>query len=183
MMEEIKANPGKFTASGTAVGGIWHLAMANWLIGEGLAPDHVRWIPSAGAAPAQQEMLAGGVHMVTCSLAEVSALVDDGRLRVLAFMGEERSPRYPDVPTLKELGIPVVTNTWRGFFAPKGVPEEIMKKLEETLAKAVASQEFIDFMNSRGFGIHFRNAKEWGEFVVNSDEQFGPIMKAAGLAK
>ena len=183
MMEEIRPNAGKFTASGTAVGGIWHLAMANWLIGEKLAPDHVRWIPQAGAAPAQQEMMAGGITMVTCSLAEVSALVDAGRAKVLAYMGEERSPRYPDVPTLKELGVPVTVGTWRGVFAPKGVPADIMRKLEETVAKAAASKEFSDFMNSRGFGIHFLNAKEWGEFVVHSDEQFGPVMKAAGLAQ
>ena len=180
---DVKANKGKYTASGTSVGGIWHLAMAHWLIGEGLAADHVRWIPSAGAAPAQQEMVAGGVSMVTCSLAEVSALVDAGRAKVLAYMGEERFSKYPGAPTLKELGVPVSTGTWRGVFGPKDMPEDVLKKLEDVLTKVVASKEFVDFMNSRGLGIRFLPSKEWGEFTVNANTQFGVVMKEAGLSK
>jgi tripartite-type tricarboxylate transporter receptor subunit TctC len=183
LMADVKANKGKYTASGTVVGGIWHLAMAAWMVGEGLAADHVRWIPSEGAAPAQQEMVAGGVDMVTCSLAEVSALVEAGRAKVLAYMGDERSPKHPDVPTLKELGIPVSTGTWRGVCGPKDMPEDVLKKLEESLTKAVASQDFIDFMNSRGFGIRFLPSKDWGEFMVNADTLLGVVMKEAGLVQ
>jgi len=183
LIGDVKANKGKYTASGTVVGGIWHLAMAAWLVGEGLSADHVRWIPSEGAAPAQQELMAGGVNMVTCSLAEVSALVDAGRAGVLAYMGEERSPRYPDVPTLKELGVPVNIGTWRGIFGPKGMPEDVVKKLEETLTKVIASQEFVEFMQGRGLGIRFLPSKEWGEFSIQASEQLGVVMKEAGLVK
>jgi len=183
LMADVKPNEGMYTASGTVVGGIWHLAMAAWLSGEGLSPNHVRWIPAEGAAPAQQEMMAGGVHMVTCSLAEVTALVDAGRAKVLAYMGEERNPIYPDVPTLKEMGIPVSIGTWRGIFGPKDIPEDILNTLEETLTKVVASQEFIDFMNSRGLDISFLPSREWGEFAVQAYEQLGVIMKESGLAQ
>jgi len=183
LMKDVKANKGKYTASGTVVGGIWHLAMAAWLVGEGLPADHIRWIPSEGAAPAQQELMAGGVDMVTCSLAEVSALADAGKVKVLAYMGDERSAKYKDIPTLKELGVPVSTGTWRGVFGPKGMPEDLVKKLEETLMKALASKDFIDFMNSRGFGIRVFSAKEWGEFTRQAGEQFGVVMKEAGLVK
>jgi len=181
LMADIRANEGRFTSSGTSIGGIWHLAKAAWLSGEGLSPEHVRWIPSEGAAPAQQEMLAGNIDMVTCSLAEVSALVGDGRFRVLAYMGEERNPNHPDVPTLRELGVPVSIGTWRGVFGPQGMPENVVQVLEETLARVVASDEFIDFMNSRGFSIHFLPSQEWAEFTRQADEQFGVIMRDAGL--
>jgi tripartite-type tricarboxylate transporter receptor subunit TctC len=181
LIEDVKANKGKYTSSGTAVGGIWHLAMAAWLVGSKLPADQVRWVPSAGAAPAQQEMVAGGVSMVTCSLPEVSALVEAGKAKVLASMGEKRSPKYPDIPTLTELGIPVTTGTWRGIVAPKGLPEDILKKLEDTLTKVTSSKEFVDFMNSRGFGIYFVPSKEWGDFMAKADSQFGVVMKEAGL--
>jgi tripartite-type tricarboxylate transporter receptor subunit TctC len=183
LADEVKANPGKLTASGTGVGGIWHLAMAGWLVGAGLPANQVRWIPSEGAAPAQQELMAGGVSMVTCSLPEVVALVDAGKAKILAYMADERSPRYPDVPTLKELGVPVTVVTWRGISAPKGIPADVMGVLESSLKKAVDSQEFVDFMNTRGLGIKYMPAKEWGEFMVESDRQFGAVMREAGLAK
>jgi tripartite-type tricarboxylate transporter receptor subunit TctC len=183
LAEDVKANAGKYTASGTAVGGIWHLAMAAWLTAAGFPSGQVRWIPSEGAASAQQEMMAGGVDMVTCSLPEVIAMVDAGKAKILAYMGDERSTKYPDVPTLKELGVPASVGTWRGISGPKGIPEDVMAVLESTLGKVVASQEFIDFMKSRGLGVRYMAAKEWGAFMVEADSQFGAIMKDAGLVK
>jgi len=183
LIEYVRANEGVLNASGTTVGGIWHLAMAAWLSAEGLASDHIHWIPSAGAAPAQQEMLAGNIDIITVSLPEVAALVDAGRLTVIAYMGDERNPTRPDVPTLKELGVPVNAATWRGLFGPRGMPENVVQVLEETLETIVASQEFIDFMNSRGFNIAFYPSEEWAEFVRQSDEQFGVVMREAGLVQ
>ncbi|MDR1732542.1 MAG: tripartite tricarboxylate transporter substrate binding protein [Synergistaceae bacterium] len=179
----IKANPGKLTASGTAAGGCWHLALAMWLTAAGFKADDVRWIPSEGAAPAQQELMSGGIDMVTVSVPEVAALVDAGKTKILAYMSEVRSTKYPEVPTLKELGIPVSTGTWRGIFAPMGVPGDIMKLLEATVSKVVKEKDFIDFMNSRGLGINYLPSKEFGALVVKSDEEFGVAMKAAGLTK
>ena len=171
LMADVRASRGQYTASGTTAGGIWHLAMASWLVAEGLPANHVRWIPSAGAAPAQKEMMAGGVNMVTCSLAEVSELAGAGKAKVLAYMGEERSPKFPDVPTMKELGVfaPNV-GAWRGIVGPNGMPQEAVRKLEETLAKIIASREFIEFMEGRGFGIRFLPSKEWGEFMIDAEK-------------
>ncbi|GHS87500.1 hypothetical protein AGMMS49957_07450 [Synergistales bacterium] len=183
LMNDVKAGKGKLTASGTAVGGIWHLAMEAWIVGAGLPIGQVRWIPTEGANPAQQELLAGGVDMVTCSLPEVIALVDAGKEKILAYMGDERTPKYPDVPTLKELGVPVTVGTWRGVVAPKGIPTEITDILEASLKKAIDSKEFIEFMASKNYGVKYMPSKEWGEFMIAADEQFGSVMKAAGLAK
>jgi tripartite-type tricarboxylate transporter receptor subunit TctC len=183
LVADVKANPGKFVASGTGIAGIWHLAMAAWLVNAGFPTNQVRWIPSEGAASGQQEMMAGGVDMVTCSLPEVVALVDAGKEKILAYMADERNSRYPDVPTLKELGVPVSVAAWRGISAPKGVPADVMNLLESTLKKVVESKEFIDFMASRELGVKYMPAKEWGEFMVEADNQFGAVMKEAGLIK
>ena len=84
LADAIKASPaGKFKASGTGQGGIWHLALASWLGAMGLKADHVRWVPSNGAAPAMQDLAAGGLDFTTCSVPEARAMLDAGRARSL----------------------------------------------------------------------------------------------------
>ena len=71
LADAIKAAPaGKIKASGTGQGGIWHLALVGWLTAMGLKADHVPWVPSNGAAPAMQDLAAGGIDIVTCSVPE-----------------------------------------------------------------------------------------------------------------
>ncbi len=181
--EYIRQHPGKLVASGTGVGGIWDIARAGWLRAAGFDINDVRWVPSKGAAPALQELVAGGVDLVTCSLAEAIPLIEAGQVRPLAFMGEERHPDYPCVPTLKELGIDWTCGTWRGIAVPKGTPPEVVKVLEEALAKIVQMEEFKEFMKQNGFGIQFRPAKEFGAFMENQDRVLGELLKALGLAK
>ena len=92
----------------------------------GLKPDHVAWVPSNGAAPAMQDLAAGGVDIVTCSVPEARALIEAGKARSLAVMAQERNPAFPNVPTLKEaMGIDYATGAWRGFAGPKGLPADI----------------------------------------------------------
>ena len=107
LSEAIKAAPaGKFKASGTGQGGIWHLALVGWMQALGLKPDHVAWVPSNGAAPAMQDLAAGGIDIVTCSVPEARAMIDAGRAKSLAIMAAARNPQFPNVPTLnEELGI------------------------------------------------------------------------------
>jgi tripartite-type tricarboxylate transporter receptor subunit TctC len=100
------APPGKLKASGTGQGGIWHLALIGWLVAMGLKPDHVAWVPSNGAAPGMQDLAAGGIDIVTCSVPEARAMIDAGKARSLAIMANARNPMFKDVPTLNEtLGI------------------------------------------------------------------------------
>ena len=120
------APPGKFKASGTGQGGIWHLALVGWLTAMGLKPDQVPWVPSNGAAPAMQDLAAGGIDIVTCSVPEARAMIEAGKATSLAIMAQARNPQFPDVPTLKEaMGIDYDTGAWRGFAGPKGLPQPI----------------------------------------------------------
>jgi tripartite-type tricarboxylate transporter receptor subunit TctC len=179
----IKENPGTLTDSGTGQGGIWHLAMAGWLKTLGLSPTDIKWIPSKGAAPALQDMLAGGIDMSTCSLPEAATLIEAGKVKPLAIMAPERNTSYPDVPTLKEMGVDWTCATWRGIGAPKGTPQEIIDVLEAAVKKVVENQEFIDFMNNRGFGIYWLNSADFAAALEQADKDNGEVMKAAGIAK
>jgi tripartite-type tricarboxylate transporter receptor subunit TctC len=178
------APPGKLKASGTGQGGIWHLALIGWLVAMGLKPDHVAWVPSNGAAPGMQDLAAGGIDIVTCSVPEARAMIDAGKAKSLAIMASARNPQFKDVPTLNEtLGINYSIGAWRGIGAPKGLPPEIAAKLTAALKKAFDSKDYQDFMNSRGFGMKFADGKGFADFMAASDTSMASAMKAAGLAK
>ncbi len=178
------APPGKFKASGTGQGGIWHLALVGWMQAMGLPANQVAWVPSNGAAPAMQDLAAGGLDLSTCSVPEARAMIDAGKARCLAIMAPERTTLFPDVPTLKEaMGIPYTTGAWRGFAGPKGLPQPIATKLTTTLKKIYDSKEYKDFMSSRGFNIVWNDANAYTDFMDKSDKQMGDAMKAAGIAK
>ena len=185
LMDAIKASaPGSMKASGTGQGGIWHVALGGMLQAAGLAPDHVQWVPSQGAAPGLQDLVAGGVDIVTCSVPEAKALIDAGKVKSLAVMSAERNPAFPDVPTLQEgAGIAFTVGAWRGIAGPKGLPEDVTGKLVPLLEKIHGMPEFKDFMNQRGFGMVYKPPVEFAAFMAERDQAFGGIMKGLGLAK
>ncbi|MGH6898125.1 MAG: Bug family tripartite tricarboxylate transporter substrate binding protein [Geminicoccaceae bacterium] len=183
VLDAIKASPGEHNASGTGQGGIWHLALAGMLQEAGIAPDAAPWVPSQGAAPGLQDLVAGGVDIVTCSVPEAQALLEAGRVKSLAVMSEERNPAFPDVPTLKEAtGLDWTVAAWRGIAGPKGMPEEVSDKLVPLLKQVWDSQEFRDFMAQRGFGVVWRDPQGFEQWMAESDASLGSVMKAVGLA-
>jgi tripartite-type tricarboxylate transporter receptor subunit TctC len=185
LADAIKAAPeGKFKASGTGQGGIWHLGLIGWLQAMGLKPNHVAWAPSNGAAPAMQDLAAGGIDIVTCSVPEARAMIDAGKAKSLAIMAKARNPQFKDVPTLNEtLGINYSVGAWRGIAGPKGLPEAVQATLMAELKKAFDSNEFQDFMNARGFGMTYQDQKGFAAFMAEGDKAMGSAMSAAGLAK
>jgi tripartite-type tricarboxylate transporter receptor subunit TctC len=185
LAEAIKAAPpGKMKASGTGQGGIWHLAMIGWLQAMGLRPDHIAWVPSNGAAPGMQDLAAGGLDLVPCSVPEARAMIEAGKARSLAILAPERNPTFPNIPTLKEeMGIDYSTGAWRGFAGPPKLPADIVAKLVAAHKKVYDSKEYKDFMSSRGFGVKWADPQGFAKFMDTADEQMGKAMKAAGLAK
>jgi tripartite-type tricarboxylate transporter receptor subunit TctC len=185
LAEAIRTRPaGTFRASGTGQGGIWHLALVGWLQAMGLRGDHVRWVPSNGAAPAMQELAAGGVDIVTCSVPEARAMLDAGRARSLAIMAPERNPQFPNVPTLNEtLNINYSVGAWRGIAGPRNLPQDVQGVLVPALKKAFDSTEFKDFMNQRGFGMVYQEPQGFAQFMAEGDRAMGEAMRAAGLAR
>jgi tripartite-type tricarboxylate transporter receptor subunit TctC len=181
----IKAAPaGRLKASGTGQGGIWHLALIGWLQAMGLRPDHVAWVPSNGAGPAMQDLAAGGIDIVTCSVPEARAMIDAGRARSLAIMSAQRNPLFANVPTLNEtLGISYSVGAWRGIGGPRGMPADVSARLTAALRKVYEAKEFTDFMSGRGFGLRWSDPAGFAAFMEAGDKAMGDAMKAAGLAK
>jgi tripartite-type tricarboxylate transporter receptor subunit TctC len=184
LLSAIKANPGKMKASGTGQGGIWHLAIAGLLKQQGIDPNALPWVPSNGAAPGMQDMVAGGVDVVPCSIPEARAMIDSGKARALAIMDANPPALYPNVPTLKkEIGSDWQIAAWRVIAAPKGLPADVQKTLVAALKKVYDSKEYKEFMASRGFGVVWADPAGTTKFMADSDANLGAALKAVGLAK
>lgn len=185
LLQAIKDKPaGTLKASGTGQGGIWHLGLVGWLISEGIDPKKVPWVPSQGSAPAMQDLAAGGLDFVTASLPEGRAMIDAKKAIPLANMDTKRLWLYPDVPTLTEAtGTKFSILTWRAMLGPKGLPPEVTEKFMPVLKKAHQSKEFQEFMRNQGYGVAWMEPADSVAHMEKAYEEFGRVMKAAGLGK
>jgi len=184
LLQAIRANPGKLRASGTAQGGIWHVALYGLLDEQQIPPASVVWVPSNGSAPALLDLVAGGVDIVPGSQAEARSLIDAGKVKSLAILDEKPSSLYPAVPTGKQaIGTSWTMGPWRGIGAPRNLPPEIQARLESAVKNAYDSPEYRDFMNNRGFGMRWAGPAEFADFIAASDKQMGVVMKAVGLSR
>jgi len=183
LLNYVKSNPGKAWTSGAPKGGVYDLARAGMLKTAGIPVAAMPYVPSTGAAPALQDLVAGRVQVVTVSLVEGRPLIHAGKVRALATMAEKRDPAFPNVPTLKELGINWSIGTWRGIALPKGTSPEIVAVYEKAVGKIVKSKKFVDFMKNGPFGVLYRGSADFSRFLAEQDELMGVLTKEAGITK
>lgn len=184
LLTYIEENPGEVTASGTGQGGIWHLALLGMLIDNDIPLDAVNFVPSDGAAPALQELVAGGIDMTTNALGESKTMLDSDRAKALGVMGTERDPAFPDVETLQEqLGSDYSMSVWRGIAGPLDMDPTVVEELECHLGLIAESDEFNDFMTDSGLGVKYAGAEDFQTLMREDDAAKGEVMEEAGLAK
>lgn len=181
----IRAAPQSLTASGTANGGAWHLALAGWLIAANCSADDVLWIPSEGANPSLQQLLSGGVDMVCCSLPEARTLLEGGQVRALGVMAPKRAPGFEEIATFQEQGRDWSLGGWRGLAVPKETPPEIADKLVEVIKRIVARPaepgSFAEFMLTQKFDNTWRGPEEFKEFLAENDETLGTLLQSDAM--
>lgn len=126
-------------------------------------------IPFKGDAASIQELLAGRLDFVSSIAASAAPQIQAGKLRLLAVASARRHPGYPDVPTLKELGLPVLEESFAGLFVPRGVPEPILAKLDAACALAAASDAVHDAAAHSHQVVAYLPRAAWERRI---DEQF-----------
>lgn len=179
-----KAPKGEYLASGTGQGGSWHIALAGMLGAVGLEPDHVRWVPSQGGAPALQDLMAGGVTFFTGSPAEALSLAEAGRVRTLAVMHPGRVEAFPDIPTLKETnGTEWAMGSPYGLVAPKGLPAEIQEQVSSAARTAFESSAFQEFLKERGYAPQWMDGAEFQAFLDERSATLGKLISELGLGQ
>lgn len=184
LLDFARENPGELTASGTSLGGIWHLALAGMLNAEGMDPDAIRWIPSQGAAPALQELIAGGVDIATPALSEGKALIEAGEIRALAYMHDEPMAALPDVPlTAEELDSGWTLAAYITTSGPEGMPEEIACAYEQAVSEIVETEEWAEFKAGRGADVVFVGGDDLADYMEEQDAALGATIEAVGLAQ
>lgn len=146
MIEWAKANPGKLTF-GATLGSVSHffpLDVAN------AGNFELKIIPYEDTSSRMQGLLGGFIQLGETNPMVAVDLVAAGKLVMLGSASEERNELTPEIPTLKEQGLPVYIGVTRGILAPKGTPEEILVRLEEACKNVCSNPEFIEKIHASG---------------------------------
>lgn len=173
-----RANPGALKVGHSGTGLLWHLAAGTLALE---ADIELVYVPFDGAAPAQAALIGGHIDAITVSGAEVSAQVRAGELQVLAIMGEQRLEVFPDVPTMRELGIDVNINTFRGLGGPRDIPADRVAILHDAFKKMMEEPEFVATLENMGLGIDYRSTAEYETLATETAQALEPTVRALGL--
>jgi tripartite-type tricarboxylate transporter receptor subunit TctC len=179
LIEYARKNPGKVNYATSGAGSPMHMAMEFVADKEKIQWTHV---PYAGGAPGLTAILGGHVTAMSDST-EWLPHVKEGSLRLLVTHGERRMRIFPNVPTLRELGYDFINETVFLIAAPKGVPPEIVKKLDEAFHKAMDDPEFIKTIQNLEFDVAYRNSQDTKKYLEDAYNRFSLMIKKLNIQK
>ena len=174
-----KANPDKLTYATSGIAGQTHIGMEEFAQAAGIK---IRHVPYKGGAPALQGLLGNQVDMLADS-SSWSSLVESGKLRLLVTWGEQRLPRFKDVPTLKELGYGVVNDAPNGVAAPAGLAPDIAAKLAQAIEKAVKSEEFKAACLKIDAPVIYKNPEAYRQYFIDTYKKETVLIEKLQLKK
>jgi tripartite-type tricarboxylate transporter receptor subunit TctC len=175
----VKSQPGKLYYSSPGNGGPQHLAMELLKLETGMDIVHVPYKAEAGA---RADVVGGHVDATVSALQTAHPQIVSGKLRALGVMSAERSAAYPDVPTLKEQGVPdVEVETWYGALAPAGTPPAIVARLNEDINAALKDPGVGDFLAKQGLTAAGGRPERMGELIRRELARWTRVVKAAGI--
>jgi tripartite-type tricarboxylate transporter receptor subunit TctC len=179
LIDYAKANPDKLNYASAGNGTSHHLAPELFKIATGTKLNHV---PYKGAGPAMQDLIAGQVDLMFDGMGSSAPQIRGGKLKALAVTTPTRSPAFPDVPTLQELGVSgYEVTTWYGLWAPAGTPKDIVNRLQQEVAKAMTRQEIKDLWAAQGAGAGGNTPEEFAAFVRVEVVKWGKVAKDANI--
>jgi tripartite-type tricarboxylate transporter receptor subunit TctC len=174
-----KANPDKLTYGTFGVGTSAHLAGELF---KDMAKVNLTAVPYKGAAPAITDLIGGQIDVMFTTVASAASLVESGQLRAIAVTSAERSPAFPQLPTVSEAGVPGYTaESWYGLFAPAGTPAEIIDRLNKAAASAVQSEAFKRLGANEGLVMVARPPEELERYVRGEEARWRRVIQDAGI--
>jgi len=178
-IQYVKANPGKLSFGSPGNGSSPHLAAEMMKSQAGLFAVHV---PYRGAAPALQDLLAGQIDFYFDPGIGLQH-AKTGRLKLLAVGSMKRSPLFPDVPTLHEVGLTNFdADTVFGFYAPAGTPADVISKLNTEINKVLRTKPMQDRIVALGGEALPIPAAEFGAKAMEDSKRFGAIIRERKIA-
>lgn len=175
LIEYGKKNPDKLTYASAGNGSHLHIATAYMFGMAGVKATH---IPYKGTGPAVTDLLANNVDMLVAGTEALMQHVKSGKLRALAVTTDKRLAAYPDIPTIAESGVPgydVVA--WHGLVAPKGVPADIIKALNDGLNAGLASKQIVEKLEPSGVSPAGGTPAQFGELIKAEIPRYAKVVK------
>jgi tripartite-type tricarboxylate transporter receptor subunit TctC len=174
-----KANPGRLTYGSTGNLTSPHLTTELMAQQLGIQLQHV---PYKGSADLAQAVL-GNHLMAIADSTGFAPLVESGKLRVLNTWGEKRLAKFPDAPTLKELGMDIVQNSPFGIGAPKGTPPEVVKKLHDAFKQAMEEPSYVAALGRYDMLPIYMSSADYTRFAQTTFTREKALIEKLGLAK
>lgn len=174
----IKANPDKGFFASSGVGSMGHLVGVVLANTSGLKLEHVAY---KGSGHYNAELMGGQVSAGISGIADAADFHRAGKLRIVAVSGAERSRALPDVPTFRELGVPMDLSLWYGVFAPAGTPAPIVELLGRELVAIVSAPDLSDRFVSLGLDPAPAGPKATAETLAADYARWRPIVQQAGF--
>jgi tripartite-type tricarboxylate transporter receptor subunit TctC len=174
-----RANPGKLSYGSSGIGSVFHLTGELFNRSAGVNTTHV---PYRGVTQPIQDTAAGHIQIVHASLSSARGALTSGKAKVLAILEPQRYSKLPDVPSLTEI-LPAFRkpSTWFGFFGPARLPPAILARLNAEMRKAITAPEIRSKLEGQDLIIIADTPEEFAKLQRDGIEQFGAIIKAAGI--
>jgi len=181
VLTALRSKPGSVTFGHNGAGTNGHLAIRMLAGAAKVEPNEISY---RGTAAQRTDLLGGHLEVGMVSLSELPELhgTNKGPLRAIAILSKKRSPSLPDVATGEELGVPVIMTAERGFAVPKGVPDDIVRKLEAAIAEGVRDPEYVKSSPGDEPVLAFMPGGEWQKRLDDMTQALKPLadeMRAA----
>ena len=174
-----KAKPGALTYASAGIAGSSHVLGEYLNITAGMKTLHV---PYKGGGPGMLDLRAGRVSFMITSMVSSLAFARDGRARLLAVTGTQRSHLFPDVPTLGELGIPGFESVlWHGLMAPAKVPQHVVTRINREAVKVLAIPEVQKLLQHEGGVASPSTPEEFAKFLRADVDRWAKMIKQTGI--
>ena len=179
LIDLARAHPGKLKYGSSGIGATTHLSMELF---KNMSGTDIIHVPYKGTQQAVTDLISGQIDIQCDNMASMLPLVRAGRIRALAVTSSKRSNAIPELPTLDEAGLPgYELSGWSGFAVPKGVPKEIVLRLNAEINKALASPTVSKGIAARG-GVGVGGTPEqFSEHVRNETDRLAKLIKAVGI--
>lgn len=160
----LKKNPGKVSFASSGTGSSDHLTAALFWQKTGTSGIHV---PYKGGGPAQADIMGGNADVSFQNLGGIANHVRGGKMKLLAVTGAQREAAFPNVATMAEAGVAgLEVYSWQAFAAPKGLPADVMAKLQGSFVAALKDPEVTKRLNDVGFEVVANSSAEFGTFLA-----------------
>jgi tripartite-type tricarboxylate transporter receptor subunit TctC len=174
-----KADPDKLSYGTYGTGTSAHLAGELF---KHMANVNLTTVPYKGSAPAITDLMSGQIQVMFTTVASAAGLVEAGQLRALAVTSAERSPAFPNLPTVAEAGVPGYdAEAWYGLFAPAKTPPEIIDRLNKAAANAVKAEAFKKLSVNEGLILVASPPSELDRYFREEEDRWRKVIQDAGI--